>query len=276
LTQPTQPTLHRVSGGIRTHVVAGIVFAILCIVLVNVRPFSPWYPPGATVDFVAEIASPADGTMQIGKAIYGGISLLPSGRVQVAKSETPSTVRMKVRVEDCDALLFQPLVSGGTMELRHPRIEDTTGRVLHRYAVERVKPMAREIIGSLGDGTMKLRLVPGIEMLFEMERPLGVPGDLWPGWGVVLVEFFTTAILFGGLCALLARRFGGAGARLAEKFAAWASARPKTALFCAALAGVLITCHPVIFLGRTSFRRTTGRARFTAAFRACRGRRKPW
>ena len=251
MTQPTQPTLRRVSGGIRAHVVAGIVFAILCIVLVNVRPFSPWYPPGATVDFVAEIASPADGTMQIGKAIYGGISLLPSGRVQVAKSETPSTVRMKVRVEDCDALLFQPLVSGGMMELRHPRIEDATGRVLHRYAVERVKPMAREIIGSLGDGTMKLRLVPGIEMLFEMERPLGVPGDLWPGWGVVLVEFFTAAILFGGLCALLARRFAGAGARLAEKFAAWASARPKTALFCAALAGVLITCHPMIFLGRS-------------------------
>jgi hypothetical protein len=251
LTQPTQPTHRRISGGLSAHIVAGIVFAILFVVLVNVRPFSPWYPPGATVDFVAEIASPADGTMQIGKAIYGGMSLLPAGRVQVAKSETPVTVRMKVRVEDCDALLFQPLVSGGMMELRHPRIVDADGRVLHRYAVERVKPMAREIIGSLGDGTMKLRLVPGIEMLFEMERPLGVLGDLWPGWGVALTEFFAASILFGGLCALLARRFAGAGARLAAALAKWMHARPKTALLCVALAGVLITCHPMVFLGRS-------------------------
>ncbi len=251
MTQPTQPTLRRVSGGIFAHIVAGIVFAILFVVLVNVRPFSPWYPPGAMVDFVAEIASPADGTMQIGKAIYGGMSLLPTGRVQVAKSDTPGTVRMKVRVEDCDALLFQPLVSGGMMELRHPRIEDSTGRVLHRYAVERVKPMAREVIGSVGDGVMKIRLVPNFEMLFEMDRQLGMPRDLWPGWGVALAEFFVAGILFGGLCALLARRFPGAGARLAAAFAKWIHARPKTALLCAALAGVLVTCHPMIFMGRS-------------------------
>ena len=118
MTQPTQPSPRRTPGGFRAHAVAGIVFAILCVVLINVRPFSPWYPPGATVKFVAEIISPSDGTLEIGKAIYGGISIQPEGRVQVAKSATPRTVSMKVRVDECDALLFRPHLTGDVLELR--------------------------------------------------------------------------------------------------------------------------------------------------------------
>ncbi len=274
MTQPTQPALRRKPGGIRTHIIAGIVFAILFIVLVNVRPFSPWYPPGSTVDFVAEIAPPADCVMQIGKAIYGGISVHPGGRVPVAKSDTPRTVRMKVRVEECDALLFQPNVSGGVMELCNPRIEDADGRVLHRYAVEHVKPMAREVIGSAANGVMKLKLVPGFEMLFETERDLGLPGDLWPGWGIVLAEFFAVAILFGGLCALMSRRFAGAGARFAATFAKWMQARPKTALLCVAIAGVIATCHPVIFLGRSFVSPNNGARALYAGFPSLPGERK--
>lgn len=251
MSQPIQPALRRIPGGIRTHIVAGIVFAILYVVLMNVRPFSPWFAPGATLDFTAEIASPGDGTVQVGRAIYGGTSLLPSGQVKIAKSDTPRTVIMKARAVDCEALLFQPLVGGGVMEIRNPRIQDAEGRVLHRFSVERAKPMSREAVESAANGVMRLRLIPNIDVVFEMEKPLAVPRDLWPGWGVVLAEFFAAAILFGGFCALMARRFAGAGARLAAAFAAWAAARTKTALLCAALAGVLVACHPVIFLGRS-------------------------
>ena len=251
MTQPIQPAARRIPGGIRTHIVAGIVFAILYVVLMNVRPFSPWFVPGATLDFAAEIASPGDGTVQVGRAIYGGTSLLPSGQVKIAKSDTPRTVIMKARAVDCEALLFQPIVGSGVMEIRNPRIQDAAGRVLHRFKVERAKPMSREAVESAANGVMRLRLIPNIDVMFETEKPLTVPGDLWPGWGIVLAEFFAAAILFGGFCALLARRFAGAGARIAAAFAAWARSRPKTALLCAALAGVLIACHPVIFLGRS-------------------------
>lgn len=251
MTQPTQPALRRIPGGIRTHIVAGIVFAVLYVVLVNVRPFSPWFAPGATLDFAAEIASPGDGTVQVGRAIYGGTSLLPSGQVKIAKSDTPRTVILKARAVDCEALLFQPLVGGGVMEIRNPRIQDAAGRVLHRFKVERAKPMSWEAVESAANGVLRLRLIPNIDVMFETEKPLTMPGDLWPGWGIVLAEFFAAAILFGGFCALLARRFTGAGARFAASLAAWTQARPKTALLCAALAGVLIACHPVIFLGRS-------------------------
>lgn len=251
MTQLFQPTLRRKPGGIRTHIAAGIVVALLYVVMMNVRPFSPWFQQGSTLDFAAEILSPGEGNVQVGKAIFGGLSLLPAGRVHITPSAAPRTVRMKVAAADCEEIRFQTSVAGGVMEIHDPRIQDADGRVLHRFQVERVKPIAREILESAANGVLRLRLIPGTEVMFATERSLALPGDLWPGWGIVLAEFFTAAILFGGFCALMARRFPGAGARLAASVAAWAQARPKTALLCAALAGVLVSCHPVIFFGRS-------------------------
>ena len=249
MTQPTQPSLRRKPGGIVAHLVAGIVFALLYVTLVNVRPFSPWLPADATVRFAAEIRSPGAGTVQVGRPIFGGVSRLSSGQVQVAKSEAPRTVLVKVRAADCGTLLFQTSVVGGVMELHDPRIQDGEGRILERFPVEQAKALTDGAIESAANGVLTLRLVPGTEVMFSTEKPVGVPGDLWPGWGLALAEFCAAAILFGGLCALLSRRFAGAGARLAASFAEWAEARTKTALLCAALAGVLVSCHPVIFLG---------------------------
>ena len=114
----------------------------------NVRPFSPWLPAGATLDFAAEIASTGDCSVQIGRAIFGGLSLLPSGRVQLTQSDSPRTVRLKVRVADSEALLFQTSAAGGVMEIRDPRIQDAAGRILHKYIAEQVKPMSKKIVES--------------------------------------------------------------------------------------------------------------------------------
>jgi hypothetical protein len=251
LTQPTQPSASRKPGGIVAHTVAGIIFALLYVALANVRPFSPWLPADAMVRFAAEIRSPGEGTVQIGRTVFGGVSVLSSGRAQVEKSDSQRPVLLKVRAADCGTLLFQTSVVGGVMELHDPRIQDEEGRVLERFPVEQVKALTDDMIESASNGVLKLRLLPGTQVTFAAEKPVGLTGDLWPGWGIALAEFFAAAILFGGLCALLARRFAGAGARLAAALAAWAEARPKTALLCAALAGVLVSCHPVIFLGRS-------------------------
>ena len=248
---PHQPSLGRKPAGIRTHLAAGIVFALLYVVLVNVRPFSPWLPPGATVRFAAEIRSPADGTVQIGKPVFGGVSLLPAGRVQVAKSDAPRTVLMTLRAADCAAPLFQTSVAGGVMEIHDPRLLDGEGRILRRFPVELAKPVGADAIETAANGVVRMRLLPFAGIAFAMDKPLEFTGTLWPGWGIVLVEFFGVAVVFGALCAFVSRRFAGGGARLAAWFAAWARARPKTALLIAALAGVLVSCHPVIFLGRS-------------------------
>ncbi len=142
LTQPIQPTLHRQPRGIRAHIVAGIVFALLFVVLVNVRPFSAWVPVGTTLNFAVEIVSPGDGGVQVARTSFGGTRMLPAGRVPIAKSGSPRPVLMKVRAEDCGSLLFQTTVTSGTMELHHPRIQDDDGRVLHRFDVAKAKPMA--------------------------------------------------------------------------------------------------------------------------------------
>jgi hypothetical protein len=251
LSQPNQPSLRRNPGGIRAHIVAGIVFALIWVALVNVRPFSPWLPPDATVRFAAEIRSPGDGTVQVGKAVFGAVSLMPTGRVQVTKSDAPRTVLMQMRAADCDMPLFQTTVTGGVMEIHDPRIQDEDGRVLHRFQVERAKSAGADAIESAAGGVLRLRSAPATAVSFEMEKPIVFPADLWPGWGIVLAELLGTAILFGAFCALVSRLFAGVGARLAAWFAAWAQACPKTALLCAALAGVLVSCHPVIFLGRS-------------------------
>jgi len=251
LIQPNQPSTCRKSGGIRAHFVAGIIFALLYVVLVNVRPFSPWLPPGTALRFAAEIRSPGDGTVRVGRAVFGGMSLLPSGSVPIAKSDAPRTVFMKVRAADSGLLLLQTSVVGGVMEIHDPRIEDEDGRVQGRFQIENVRPMTPAAIESAANGVLRMRLAPGAEVSFPLEKPITVPSDLWPGWGIVLAEFFAAAMVFGGFCALLSRRFPGAGARLGAAFAAAAESRPKTALLCAALAGVLVSCHPIIFLGRS-------------------------
>ncbi len=251
MTQPSQPTPRRQSAGLLAHAAAGIIFALLFVVLVNVRPFSPWIPAGATFDFAAEVSSSGECAVQAGRSVFGGLSLLPSGRARLAPSEAPRTVILRARAADCEALVFQATVTGGPMEIHNPRIQDAEGRLLHRYDVSKIQMVSKEALEGFAPGVLRLRPTKVTELVFQTGGRIELPGEIWPGWSLVIVEFVAAAVLFSAFCALMARRFAGAGRRLFARLAAWTESRPKTALLIAATAGVLVSCHPLIFLGRS-------------------------
>ncbi len=251
MTQPIQPTPRRTSGGFLAHAAAGILLALLYVVLVNMRPFSPWVPAGTTFDFAAEISSSGGCTVQAGRYVFGGLSLLSAGRAQLGHSDSPQRVILKVRAADCEALTFQVTSAGGPLEIRNPRLLDEEGRVLHRYDMAKVQMASKQALAGFAPGMLQLRPTPAAELVFQTGGPIRLPGQMWPGWGVVIVEFLAAAISCGAVCALMARRFPGAGRRFLAKLAAWTESRPRAALLIAATAGVIVSCHPVIFLGRS-------------------------
>lgn len=219
--------------------------------LVNVRPFSRWTAPGTKYFFAVAITSPSDGSAQVSCRFYGGVRPTPSGRAKLMKSETPRVVLMEVPSEELRAVLFDPSVQGDELLLRDAQIVDVYHQVIHRFSAADASPSVPDTMEVAADGTLKLKLVRGASIMFTPSAPVTLARNLWPGWGVVLAEFLGSGILFALLCKLLARRFPGAFARATSALAAWAVSRPKTAVFLAALAAVLVSCHPVIFLGRS-------------------------
>ena len=167
------------------------------------------------------------------------------------KSEMPRIVLMEVPSEELRAVLFEPFVQGEELLLRDAQIVDVYHQVIHRFSIADAKPSLPDTMEVAADGTLKLKLVRGASITFMPPAPITLADSLWPGWSVVLAEFFGAGILFAVLCSLLAQRFPGAFARMASALSAWAVARPKTAVFLAALAAVLVSCHPIIFLGRS-------------------------
>ena len=249
LNQSKQPILRRSNGGIRANAVAGLVFALFLVVLMNVRPFSPWLPPETKLRFAAEILSPADGKLQVGKMIYGGMIALPGGRVALRKSDAHMTVFADVCAPDGGGMKFVTSLTSGLLEMRDPRIVDEQERVIKRLSMQGARAIGGGAVLDAGDGVLRVSLGAATEIAVPVQWDLAVPSKLWPGLGVVLAEFFTSAILFGAFCAFVSRRFPGFGAKAAAACAESAESRPKAALLCAAIAGVLVACHPVVFLG---------------------------
>ncbi len=167
------------------------------------------------------------------------------------KSETPRMVLMEVPSEELRAVLFEPFVQGEELLLRDAQIVDVYHQVIHRFNVGDAKASVPDSMEVAADGALKLKLVRGASITFMPPSPVTLADSLWPGWGIVLLEFFGSGILFTVLCTLLAQRFPGAWSRMISALAAWAAARPKTAVFLAAFAAVLVSCHPIIFLGRS-------------------------
>ena len=239
------------ASGWRTHSAAGFVFALIFVILTNVRPFSRWTDPGTKYYFAAAITSPADGTAQVSCRFFGGLRPTPSGRAKLVKSETPRVVLMNVPAEELRAVLFEAFVKGDTIEIRDPQIVDADRQVIHRFSSADAKETVPGSLKITPAGVLQLKLGWGASITFAPPSPVTLSGTLWPGWGVALAEFFSAGIGFGVLCALLARRFPGARGRAWSGIATWAGARPATAVFLAALAAVLVSCHPIVFLGRS-------------------------
>ncbi len=158
---------------------------------------------------------------------------------------------MEVPSEELRAVLFEPFVQGEELLLRDAQIVDVYHQVIHRFSIADAKASLPDTLEVAADGTLKLKLVRGASITFMPPAPITLADSLWPGWGIVLAEFFGAGILFAVLCSLLARRFPGALARLTTALATWAVSRPKTAVFLTAFAAVLVSCHPIIFLGRS-------------------------
>ena len=251
LAQPDQSKPCQPSHAWRSHAFAGVIFALFFVVLANVRPFSRWNDPEAKHYFAAAISAPADGVAQVSCRFFGGLRPTPSGRARIVKSETPRIVMMEVPGEELRAVLFEAFLPGESVEIRDAQIVDADMQVIHRFAATDAKPAVPGSLEITGEGALRLKLVRGASLIFTPASPILPSGGIWPGWPLAIAEFLVAGVLFSVLCALLSMRFPGRAARFTAATAEWASGNPGTAVFLAALAAVVVSCHPVIFLGRS-------------------------
>ena len=146
----------------------------------------------------------------------------------------PQTHRIKLPSGDFKFFELLSLEADKTQHLLGARVVDEAG-------------------GTLAKARMPPDAAAGALNIFVLEHGLRLTGPGHRTWGATLWEFALCALLFGLLAGLMARQPGArarvvAGLRGGRR---WLAAHPRTTLLAAAALAVAVSCHPVLFFGKS-------------------------
>jgi len=227
---------------------AAAVSALLLIV-----PFQA-QPTRESHEFSAEVSATSNhsGHIQIYFDSGAGFNEPESTTVPLVAQDGPVTYRLELPPGDFHNFRLDPIDRDGTVTVHSVRIVDRNGRLI------------RELPLGLFQGNeqvQSLRVVPdGLEMVVvpgkddpQLALTLSPPLELHaPVNWISAAVLFSWAAVFGAImliCAAL--EFSpNLRARLARRWT-WLQLRPRRAIAAAGLFGVILSCYPVIFAGRS-------------------------
>ena len=228
-----------------------IALAAFCVVAVI--PFHPQRNEQiAEYLFEIRMASSTTGELRLYFDDGAGLRETLASATQVIAGSELVQHRLRVPAAELRAIRVDPINAAATLEIENARLVAADGTVLRSFTPEDFRPEfqidqleAREnrlhVVTTPGGIDPQLRLVFDPPLVLESSLPVPLRVSVWRAIGLFIVAL-VASILVGKHPA--ARKSG-------ERLRAWAAARPGAAVAAIAWGAAILSCFPVVFLGRS-------------------------
>jgi hypothetical protein len=224
----------------------GFIFAL---------PFVPApQPPDTGYALELNLASNYDAVVQVFWDTGAGINAANNVSVPVQKSDTPIPLRFVLPTGRYRQIRFDPINHPGRAAFSEGRIVDAEGRVLRRLPLEAFVPTKDIAALRIADGLVQFRADGGdpnfVVALDGLDLPLQ-PDHSWRRAAAVVLVAISVVLAVGGLFfGLVFSPLTGLRPWARSQLARWA-ARPVGSLALVALFAALLSCYPLVFLGKS-------------------------
>lgn len=193
--------------------------------------FDPLSSPDTACAIELSISSPVSGEAWLRFNVGNGWNIQDTRALWLTESAAPRTYRIALPAGNFKSFRLLPPDPEKPAVLAAARIIDGDGAVAATIAGANYSPF--------------LKTIP-----FSLTQPLRVsePGERT--WMATVMEFALMAAVLSLLTALFAPRLHSL-APCAGRLAGWARSHPHGTLFAIAVLAVVVSCHPVIFAGRS-------------------------
>ncbi len=193
--------------------------------------FQPLSSPDTSFGIELLVSSPASGEAWLRFNVGDGWNIHDTRALWITQSSTPRRYRVALPAGDFKSFRLLPPETAKSMALVAARIVDADGTVAAQAPGARYVP--------------ELNTIP-----FSFAKPLRISAPGERSWAESVLDFILLAAVVALVSAGFSRKFAALAAR-ATRAAAWFQAHPRVALLGAALLAVAMSCHPVIFFGRS-------------------------
>lgn len=201
--------------------------------------------------FDITLTSTTPGTTQVFWDLGRGYNENDSSRQPLKIEPNPVVYRYMMPMGDLKSLRFDPVDGVGIFNLSHAQIVDFKGKVVRAFSPADFKPFSDIARTEIRGDTLFVETKPsGGDPVFELalHTPLHLSSDrrIWINEGLpVALPVFLFGLILG--CPLVASFLHKRAIRLGS----WLQQRPCTTIALAAVIGVAVQCHPILFLGRS-------------------------
>jgi hypothetical protein len=216
-------------------------------------------PPGTTSThfFQVRLASSNGGMVQLFYDIGHGFNETDSARLDIEAGDRPVLLRFPLPPGEYRALRFDPLDRAATLTLGQARIVSTSGAVIRTFAPEAFTPANQIATLEVHGGDLTIVTTPGANdpnLRVAMSGPLKLEPPVTRELAAKARRFLPFLAVVGAAMFLLWLVPGALRARGAAAIAAaWRrlARRPRRTLALVGAAAVIVSCYPVVFLGRS-------------------------
>lgn len=230
---------------------SAILFAAVCTLLPAVRPFMAAERDGDGFVFEIALASAQGGEARLYYDIGNGVQPRDSVGIAVAPGEQPVVQRVPLPLGVYRQLWLDLLNRDGEVTFLAARIVSPQGDVVRTFRGDDLQLTQPSHAGSTGLKVQTVASGPP-EVAFTLREPLVL--DRATDWVGIVVLFVACLLLFGLLLLRMDRWIVARNIDLAEIGGRWLGAaqrRPGRALAIFAVGGTLLSCYPVVFLGKS-------------------------
>lgn len=232
---------------------------LLAVALFSLSTVVPFLGPTETSRHLfaleLELASDEFGYVQVYYDRGNGFMEAESSRLGVLKTEKPTALQLPLPIGIYRQLRLDPTDRYARLSFRNVRIVQADGRVIHRFAPTDFSAL-QQIDSLVIDGdTVRLSTVrdaedPILGVALPRQLELKPPEDTWRYLRRSLLVFVSLCalLLIGSLAPTRLRHRTTERTRRIRK---WLVAHPSRAVALIATLAVVLSCYPVIFLGKS-------------------------
>ena len=246
----------------RSRILPCLLIGLIAVFLLQVRPFEPATPFRLEVAIFSDTAGRARLMWRSEKhtvAPDSDAALVSKGRQVLSfnlPDTGPGTFRLDPHAQDAiDLLRFNPLDRAGRVVIGEAFLIGPQDEIIARFPPSAFLPTRRDLGMKVEGGAATFAVQPGDGVLLQPGKPvqlarLSMPFEVRSSalqfCGAALAMWLVL-VLAGRTPDAVRARLARALAKMRDDLATW----PAATLFVAALAATAMSCHPVIFFGRS-------------------------